>query len=157
MSQDVIITLLELVALALPAIGIYLQVLKSLHESTRQDSIGIDATNRMLDFNLAKFGMFVITLSGLLDVIYLVMVHIPLPDAVQTSVDPGISSMILDILLIFALLLIGFGLLLFAGSVYFSFGVSYMLNQNTMRTTISTAWIILLPCRSYDPREGDEN
>jgi hypothetical protein len=130
MSRSTVLTLLQVVALALPAVGIYLQVLRSLHKPDPDDEIGVDSTNHMLDFNLAKSGLLIITLSGLIDVLYLILVEIP-------SLGTGLGPIVLPSLIILSLFSIGFGLFLFAGSVYFSFSVSFMIGQNpSMRQTI---------------------
>lgn len=146
MSQATVLTLLQVVALALPAVGIYLQVLRSLHKPDPDDEIGVDSTNHMLDFNLAKSGLLIITLSGLIDVTHLVLVELP-------SLGTGLGPIVLPSLVVLSLLSIGFGLFLFAGSVYFSFGVSFMIGQNpSMKDTIKL-YVSLLYGR-FNPKKS---
>lgn len=154
MSRATVLTLLQVVALALPAVGIYLQVLRSIHKPDPDDEIGVDSTNHMLDFNLAKSGLLIITLSGLIDVLYLILVETP-------SLGTGLGPIVLPSLVILSLLLIGFGLFLFGGSVYFSFGVSIAIGQNpSMSQTISSYLSFLYkrlnPKKSLGPGRGSE-
>lgn len=137
MSQDIVLTLLQVVALALPAVGIYLQVLRDLHRPNPDDSIGIDTTSHMLDFNLAKSGLLIIGTSGVIDVVYLLIVQTP-------PLGTGLGAVILPSLLILSLVLVGIGMFVFVGSVYFSFGTSLILEQNpSMYTTLYTFVISL--------------
>lgn len=154
MSQETVLTLLQVVALALPAVGIYLQVLRSIHEPDPDDEIGVDSTNHMLDFNLAKSGLLIITLSGLINILYLILIEIP---PLGTELGP----IVLPSLVIISLLSIGFGLFLFGGSVYFSFGVSFMIGQNpsmrqTIRSYLSFLYKRLHPRKSLGPNRGTE-
>ncbi|SMO35341.1 hypothetical protein [Halorubrum cibi] len=71
MSKETILTLLQVVALALPAVALYLQALRDLHRPRPDAEIGVDSTDSMLDFNLAKSGILIITISGIINVLYL--------------------------------------------------------------------------------------
>lgn len=146
MSKETILTLLQVVALALPAVALYLQALRDLHRPRPDAEIGVDSTDSMLDFNLAKSGILIITISGIINVLYLLIIETP-------SLGTGLGPIILPSLLILSLILIGFGLFLFVGSVYFSFGANIMIGQNpSMKETISSFLSFLY--KRIDPRQS---
>lgn len=152
MAQNVVLTLLQVVALALPAVGIYLQVLRNIHKPGPRDEYAPDYTNDMMDFNLAKSSLLIISFSGVINISYLIIIHSP-------TLWPEIGQIVLQLLLIASMLLIGFGLFLFVGSVYLSFGMSVRICSNpSMRITIYSFIKILYnrvhPKKSYKP-DGD--
>ena len=111
-SQDTVLVLLQMVALTLPAVGIYLQIIGS-----------DDYADSNLTFNLAKSSLLIISLSGISSVLYLLIIQIP-------PLGTGFGTVILTALIVASLTLIGFGISTFAVSVYFSFRFPMMIGQN---------------------------
>ena len=76
MSVDLAFTLLELIALALPAIGIYLQVLirvQGLGENSGRDVL----MGESLSFSLARNSLHPLVISGVILVGYLIALQPP--------------------------------------------------------------------------------
>ncbi|WP_273835126.1 hypothetical protein [Halococcus sp. PRR34] len=112
MSQQLAFTLLELIALALPAIGIYLQVLSRV-QGIDPNSDQPMSSEEPLAFSLTRKSLRPLVISGVLLIFYLIALQPPVlfPDW------QGLVSPLLSILQYLSMILIAFSLLLIGASV----------------------------------------
>lgn len=112
MSVALATTLLELIALALPAIGIYLQVLNSLQELSGKTNDMV-APDESLNFALARTSLFPLTIAGVVLIGYMMALQ---PPVVFLGYQ-NLVSLILHGVLYLSMMLLGVALLLFGASV----------------------------------------
>lgn len=112
MSISLATTLLELIALALPAIGIYLQVLNSIQDLPGKTK-DLVAPDESLNFALARTSLFPLAIAGVILIGYIMALQPP-------TIFPSHQNTVKIVLrgaLYLSMVLLGSALLLFSASV----------------------------------------
>ena len=76
-QTDLILTLIQFVALTLPAVGIYMQILQKSHTRVRGNGSETDMSGRYVDYHLARGGLLMFVVSGFILIIQLMLLQPP--------------------------------------------------------------------------------
>lgn len=111
-QSEVVLTLIQFIALTLPAVGIYMQILQKSHTKIKSKIETVDESEKYVDYHLARGGLLMLIVAGIILIVELIILQPP------TLIGGKIGRFIVIILTYTSLIGISLAMLFIGGSVF---------------------------------------